>query len=214
MTTEPRRRGEFDLIATFLEPLTGGDPRALGLTDDAAVVPQKTGCDTVVSTDTMVAGVHFLMTETPDIIARRLLRVNLSDIAAMGARPVGYFLNLTLSDSIGNDWLEKFASGLAADQALFGVTLLGGDTTRTPGQMTLTVTLFGEVASGSAVRRNTARPGDLVFVLPARWPMCPPVSSPISVISAKRPDVPPRSVPMRSRYRRVQGARWRKTASK
>ena len=164
MTTEPRRRGEFDLIATFLEPLTGGDPRALGLTDDAAVVPQKTGCDTVVSTDTMVAGVHFLMTETPDIIARRLLRVNLSDIAAMGARPVGYFLNLTLPDSIGNDWLEKFASGLAADQALFGVTLLGGDTTRTPGQLTLTVTLFGEVASGSAVRRNTARPGDLVFV--------------------------------------------------
>lgn len=158
------RRGEFDLIATLLEPLTGNDPRALGLTDDAAVIPQISGRDTVVSTDTMVAGVHFLTTEAPDIIARRLLRVNLSDLAAMAARPVGYFLNLTLPSSIGNDWLEAFASGLATDQDRFGVRVLGGDTTRTPGELTLSATVFGEVPSGAAVRRSTARPGDLVFV--------------------------------------------------
>ena len=83
------QRGEFELIARILAPLTGGDARALGLTDDAAVLSQKTGTDTVVSTDTLVAGVHFLMSENPDVIARRLLRVNLSDVAAMGAQPAG-----------------------------------------------------------------------------------------------------------------------------
>ena len=164
VTTEPGRRGEFDLIATLLAPLSGDDPRALGLTDDAAVMPQKSGIDTVVSTDTMVAGVHFLPSEAPDIIARRLLRVNLSDIAAMAAQPAGYFLNLTLPSTIGNDWLEIFASGLAADQEMFGIRLLGGDTTGTPGELTLSVTLFGEVPSGGAIRRSTARSGDVVFV--------------------------------------------------
>lgn len=164
VTAESGRRGEFDLIATFLAPLAGDDPRALGLSDDAAVIPQKSGLDTVVSTDTMVAGIHFLTTEAPDIIARRLLRVNLSDIAAMAAQPVGYFLNLTLPPTIGDDWLEAFASGLAADQDTFGIRLLGGDTARTPGELILSVTLFGEVPSGGAVRRSTAQPGDLVFV--------------------------------------------------
>jgi thiamine-monophosphate kinase len=164
VTAEAGRRGEFDLIATLLAPLAGDDPRALGLTDDAAVIPQKSGLDTVVSTDTMVAGIHFLITEVPDIIARRLLRVNLSDIAAMAAQPVGYFLNLTLPSSVGNDWLEAFASGLAADQDRFGIRVLGGDTTRTPGELTLSVTLFGEVPSGGAVRRSTAQPGEMVFV--------------------------------------------------
>jgi thiamine-monophosphate kinase len=158
------QRGEFELIARILAPLTGGDARALGLTDDAAVLSQKTGTDTVVSTDTLVAGVHFLMSENPDVIARRLLRVNLSDVAAMGAQPAGYFLNLTLPAATENDWLERFASGLAQDQGEFGVTLLGGDTTHTTGPLTLSATMFGEVPSGAAVRRSTATPGDIVFV--------------------------------------------------
>ncbi len=164
MTPDPAQRGEFDLIAELFAPLTVGDDRALGLLDDAAVIPQKTGNETVVSTDTLVAGVHFLMTEPAEIIARRLLRVNLSDIAAMGARPSAYFLNLSLPSDIGSDWLVKFVSGLAADQQQFGFNLLGGDTTRTPGPLTLSVTIFGEVPAGRAIRRSSARAGDLIFV--------------------------------------------------
>lgn len=164
MTGDPPRRGEFELIAALLAPLAGSDARALGLVDDAALLPQKSGLDTVVTTDTLVAGVHFLNTEPPEIIARKLLRVNLSDIAAMAALPVGYFLNLTLSPEIEDRWLKAFAAGLAADQNFFGITLFGGDTTRTPGPLTLTATLIGEAPSSRSVRRSTARDGDLVFV--------------------------------------------------
>jgi len=164
VTSDPAQRGEFDLIAKLFAPLTGGDDRALGLLDDAAVIPQKAGIDTVVSTDTLVAGVHFLMIESADVIARRLLRVNLSDIAAMGATPSAYFLNLSLPSDIGNDWLVKFASGLAADQQKFSLNLLGGDTTRTPGPLALSVTIFGEAPAGHAVRRSTAQVGDRIFV--------------------------------------------------
>lgn len=164
VTTESGRRSEFELIANVLAPLADGDERALGLTDDAAILPQESGLDTVVSTDTLVAGVHFLMNEAPDIIARRLLRVNLSDIAAMAARPVGYFLNLTLPSEIDDEWIQQFAHGLAADQNIFGISLFGGDTTRTPGELTLSVTMFGEIPSGASVRRSTARAGDRVFV--------------------------------------------------
>ena len=164
MTPDPAQRGEFDLIAELFAPLTDGDDRALGLLDDAAVIPQKTGIETVVSTDTLVAGVHFLMIEAADIIARRLLRVNLSDIAAMGAKPSGYFLNLSLPADIGNDWLAEFVSGLAADQQQFGFSLLGGDTTRTPGPLVLSVNMFGEVPAGQAIRRSSAKANDLIFV--------------------------------------------------
>ena len=159
-----RRRGEFDLIAGVFAPLTDGDPRALSLTDDAAVLPQVEGMETVVTTDTMVAGVHFLENEPPATIARRLLRVNLSDIAAMAAEPVGYFLNLTLSDVIDDRWLDAFGAGLKADQEQFGLNLLGGDTTRTPGPLTLSITLIGEAPLGTAVRRSGARAGDIVMV--------------------------------------------------
>lgn len=164
MTPDPAQRGEFDLIASLLAPLTGGDDRALNLSDDAAVIPSKTGVDTVVSTDTLVADVHFLLGEPADVIARRLLRVNLSDMAAMGAEPSAYFLNLILPTQISDDWLEKFVAGLQTDQQEFGMHLLGGDTTRTPGSLTLSVTIFGEVPTGCAVRRSTARQGDLIFV--------------------------------------------------
>lgn len=158
------RRGEFDLIANVLSPLTNGDERALDLRDDAAVIPPEPGIDTVVSTDTLVAGVHFLPTEPADVIARRLLRVNLSDIAAMGAEPFAYFLNLTLPSDVADDWLVGFAAGLQADQESFGLQLLGGDTTGTPGPLVLSLTIFGRTPSGDAVRRSTALPGDLVFV--------------------------------------------------
>lgn len=164
MTAEAGRRGEFDMIASILAPLAAGDARALGLTDDAAILPQRAGVDTVVSTDTLVSGIHFLELEAPGVIARRLLRVNLSDIAAMGATPAGYFLNLTLPPAIGDIWIEDFANGLAADQDAFGISLWGGDTTRTTGSLTLSATLHGEVPAGTAVRRSTAKDGDRIFV--------------------------------------------------
>lgn len=164
MPPDPPRRGEFSLIAELLAPLSAGDPRSVGLTDDAAILPPRPGFDTVVTTDTMVEGVHFLADEAAAAIARRLLRVNLSDVAAMGAEPFAYFLNLTLSDRPDDRWLEEFVSGLRDDQKRYGVVLLGGDTTRTPGVLTLSITALGSVPSGEAVKRGGARPGDVVMV--------------------------------------------------
>ena len=110
----------------------------------------------------MVEGVHFPGDGPPGLIARRLLRSNLSDLAAMAARPEGYLLNLALPGRIGDPWLEGFAAGLAADQNEFGLSLFGGDTVATPGALTLTVTAFGSATA--PVRRSGARPGERVFV--------------------------------------------------
>ena len=155
------RSGEFELIRRFLAPLATA-AGAGGLEDDAALLDAPEGQMLAVTTDTMVEGVHFPPDGPPDLIARRLLRSNLSDLAAMAARPEGYLLNLALPERIDDPWLESFAAGLAADQEEFGLSLFGGDTVGTPGALTLTVTAFG--AAASPVRRSGARPGDLVFV--------------------------------------------------
>jgi thiamine-monophosphate kinase len=159
-----RRLGEFELIAALLAPLSREAPGAFGLTDDAAVITPPAGHDMVVTKDMMVSGVHFLPDDPPDLIARKLLRVNLSDLAAMGVSPYGYALGLSLPAGIGDDWLTAFAAGLAADQQAFGVVLLGGDTTLTPGPLTLSLTAFGFTPHGRLLRRVGARPGDGVFV--------------------------------------------------
>lgn len=159
-----RRRGEFALVAELLAPLGRGDPRALGFADDAAVLPPEAGRDLVVATDTAVAGVHHPEGEAGGVAARRLLRANLSDLAAMGASPDGYFLNLSLPDEVGDGWLEAFADGLRRDQERFGATLLGGDTTRTPGPLTATITVVGTVPAGGALTRAGAAPGDVAMV--------------------------------------------------
>ena len=156
------RSGEFELIRRFLAPLATA-AGAGGLEDDGALLDAPEGQRRLaVTTDTMVEGVHFPPDGPPGLIARRLLRSNLSDLAAMAARPEGYLLNLALSARIDDPWLEAFAAGLAADQEEFGISLLGGDTVGTPGALTLTVTAFGSAAS--PVRRSGAAPGDLVFV--------------------------------------------------
>ena len=155
------RSGEFELIRRFLAPLATA-AGAGGLEDDAALLDAPEGQMLAVTTDTMVEGVHFPQDGPPDLIARRLLRSNLSDLAAMAARPEGYLLSLALPERIDDPWLESFAAGLAADQESFGLSLFGGDTVGTPGALTLTVTAFGSAAS--PVRRSGARPGDLVFV--------------------------------------------------
>jgi thiamine-monophosphate kinase len=162
--TEPPPLGEFGRIARLLRPLASGFPGAFDLTDDAAVFAPAPGRDLVVTTDAMVEGVHYLGDDPPEDIAAKLLRVNLSDLAAMGADPLAYTLTLALPKSIGDGWLERFAAGLAADQAQFGIALMGGDSVSVAGPAMLSVTAIGTVPRGRAVRRAGARVGDLVAV--------------------------------------------------
>jgi thiamine-monophosphate kinase len=157
------RPDEFDWIAS-LRGLTRGDPRALNLGDDAAVLPGRPGHDMVISTDAMVEGVHFLKHENPTLIAKRLLRTSLSDLAAKAARPFGYFL--TTAWPASRDWRfrQAFARGLEADGDEFGVSLLGGDTVSTEGPLTVSATVLGWSPSGRTVLRSGARDGDAAIV--------------------------------------------------
>ena len=153
---------EFALIEKYFRPLAG--PAGLALADDAAILPAIPGHEWVVSADAMIGGVHFLPDDPPDLIARKLLRVNLSDLAAMAAKPFGYLLTLAAPKATPDPWFAAFAAGLAEDQARFGLSLLGGDTTSTPGPLALSLTIFGAVASGQALRRAGAQAGDEVWV--------------------------------------------------
>jgi thiamine-monophosphate kinase len=153
--------GEDSLIARYFKPLAT-DPGAFHLTDDAAVL-KALGDDIVVTTDAIVEGVHFLSDDPPDTIARKALRVNLSDLAAKGATPAGFVLTLALR-SADDAWLTPFARGLGEDAGLFGCPLLGGDTVSTPGPLMISVTAFGRVPPGRMVHRSGAKPGDRVVV--------------------------------------------------
>jgi thiamine-monophosphate kinase len=153
--------GEDSLIARYFRPLAT-DPGAFGLGDDAAVL-SALGDDIVVTTDAIVEGVHFLSADPPDTIARKALRVNLSDLAAKGTTPAGFVLTLALS-STEDAWLAPFARGLGEDISLFGCPLLGGDTVSTPGPRMISITAFGRIPVGKTVHRSGARPGDRVMV--------------------------------------------------
>jgi thiamine-monophosphate kinase len=153
---------EFALIDRHFRPLAG--PGALGLSDDAAVFAPPPGRELVIAADAMVAGVHFLPDDKPDLIARKLLRTNLSDLAAMAATPLGYLLTVSVPRDTPDAWFSGFAAGLAQDQAEFTLSLLGGDTTSTAGPVSLSLTILGTVAPGCALRRIGARPGDEVWV--------------------------------------------------
>jgi thiamine-monophosphate kinase len=155
---------EFSEIAALFRPLTGGAAGAFDLLDDAAVVPQRAGHDLVVTKDAMVEGVHFPAGEAPDLVARKLLRVNLSDLAAKAAEPFGCFLAVAWPQAYGPEERAAFAKGLGQDLAAYGVALLGGDTVRTPGPFTASLTALGWVPEGAIVRRAGARPGDVVAV--------------------------------------------------
>lgn len=154
---------EFETIEKLLAPLAHPE-WARGLRDDVAVLPVRPGQDLVLTKDAIVEGVHFLATDPLDSVAQKLLRVNLSDLAAKGAEPFGYLLACHWSGRCGWPEREAFAAGLARDQAEFGIHLLGGDTVVTPGPASFSVTMLGWVAKGRAVGRGGARPGDLVFV--------------------------------------------------
>jgi thiamine-monophosphate kinase len=153
--------GEDSLIARYFRPLAT-DPGAFGLGDDVAVL-NALGDDIVITTDAIVEGVHFLSTDPPDTIARKALRVNLSDLAAKGATPAGFVLTLALS-SADDAWLAPFARGLGEDIDLFDCPLLGGDTVSTPGPRMISITAFGRIAVGKTVHRSGAKPGDRVMV--------------------------------------------------
>jgi thiamine-monophosphate kinase len=155
--------GEDRLIARFFKPLAT-HPGALGLTDDAAFIAPPPGEDLVLKTDAIVGGVHFMPDDPPGQLARKALRVNLSDLAAKGAKPLGFLLSLILPHDVSEGWLASFAGGLEADAKAFGCPLFGGDTDRTPGPLTISIAMFGAVPTGSMVRRAGARPGDLIAV--------------------------------------------------
>jgi thiamine-monophosphate kinase len=154
--------GEFERIRRFFAPLAG--PGGLGLLDDAALVEVGPERQLVVTADAIVAGVHYLPDDPAELVARKLLRVNLSDLAAMGARPLHYILTTALPAELGPEWLARFARGLDEDQRRFGVDLLGGDSVSTPGPAVLSLTAIGEVTAGKEVRRSGAKLGDLIWV--------------------------------------------------
>ena len=156
--------GEFQRISAYFAPLAAGAPGALGLTDDAAVFALDPGMELVTTVDTIVEGVHFIGDETPADIARKASRTNLSDLASMGARPLGYFLSLSVPKRVDDTWIADFCAGLAADQEIFGWSLMGGDSTSTPGPVSISITAMGQVPAGQALRRSGAKVGDAIFV--------------------------------------------------
>lgn len=152
---------EDSLIARYFKPLAT-DPGAFALVDDAAVL-SSSGEDIVVTTDAVVEGVHYLATDPPDTIARKALRVNLSDLAAKGAAPAGFVLTLAVR-SKEDAWLRPFADALGEDAKTFACPLLGGDTVSTPGPQMISITAFGRVSKGRMIGRTGARPGDVILV--------------------------------------------------
>ena len=153
---------EFSRIARYFAPLAG--PEGRGLKDDAAVLAPRPGFELVLTVDQMLEGVHFLPHDPAGLVARKLLRRNLSDLAAMGAVPLGYLLTTALPRQVEEAWLAAFAEGLRQDQELFGFALFGGDSSSSLGPISLSATFIGEVAAGAALGRAGARAGDEIWV--------------------------------------------------
>jgi thiamine-monophosphate kinase len=161
--TKPRP-GEFELIARYFRPLAAEAKGAFALTDDAAAFSVRPGEEVVITCDAIAEGVHFFPDDPPDSIAAKALRVNLSDLAAKGARPLAYLMALALPSDWTEGWLRKFAAGLAADGQKYGVALVGGDTIRASGGLTVAITAYGVLPKGQMVHRSGAKPGDAIFI--------------------------------------------------
>ena len=157
-------RGEEGLIQEFLAPLAAGYPGAFGLKDDCAAFSPTAGHDLIVKTDPVAAGVHFFADDAPEDIAWKALAVNVSDLAAKAAIPRAYLMALSFPEAPARDWMQRFAQGLGEAQAQFGMHLIGGDTDRRPGPLTISITVFGEVPAGQMLRRGTAKPGDALYM--------------------------------------------------
>ena len=154
---------EFSFIKNLLSPLTFGNGEALGLNDDAAIIPNKEGCELVITKDAMAEGTHFFKGDDPYILAKKILRVNISDLAAKGATPYCCFLALTLPNNTDNIWLEKFSEGLKEDLSRFNCFLAGGDTTSHNGRLVISLTTLGHIAAGKAILRSGAKENDLIY---------------------------------------------------
>jgi thiamine-monophosphate kinase len=163
MAIDEQLHGE-EAIIRYLAPLARCAPGAFGLEDDCALIAPKPGTELVLKTDPVAEGVHFLADDAPEDIAWKALAVNVSDLAAKAARPLGYLMALSFPDAPTADWLARFAAGLQAAQDSFACHLLGGDTDRRPGPLTITISIIGEVEVGRMVRRGTARSGETLFV--------------------------------------------------
>ena len=153
---------EFDYIEKYFQPLTSDE--AGSLKDDAAIFKQKSDYDLIISTDTLVEGIHFFGHENPKDIAKKCLRVNLSDMAAMGAKPIFYNLSITVPKNKASNFIPKFAQGLCEDQLLYGLNLIGGDLTSSLQHINITITIFGETLSKKSISRNGAKIGDQLYV--------------------------------------------------
>lgn len=161
--SHPPESPEQALIQDIFAPLTRGGDGTAGLRDDACWLGTETSDGLVVTKDMIVAGVHFMADERADRVARKALRVNLSDLAAKGAAPAGYLVGLAVHKAGDRDWLERFAAGLQRDQDEYGCFLLGGDTVSTPGPLTVSITAFGTIGHGRMVRRDGGRAGDIIY---------------------------------------------------
>lgn len=155
---------EFELIRQYFAPLSQGFDGSLGLHDDAAILPTLPGKDLVVTKDALSQGIHFFGTEPAHLLAQKALRVNLSDLAAMGAQPLAYFLAIMLPPHTDHSWVADFARGLAEDQQQYGIFLAGGDTIATRDMLSFSITAIGSVPRGQALRRSRAKPGDTVYM--------------------------------------------------
>jgi thiamine-monophosphate kinase len=163
-TPDARIDGEESLIQGYLAPLAAGFPGAFGLRDDCALLTPEPGTELVLKTDPVAAGVHFFADDAPEDIAWKALAANVSDLAAKGAQPLAYLMALALPAAPTRDWMRRFADGLSQAQTAFGCHLIGGDTDRTTGPMTISITVVGSVPAGRMVRRATARAGDRLYV--------------------------------------------------
>ncbi|MCB2106684.1 MAG: thiamine-phosphate kinase [Rhodobacteraceae bacterium] len=155
---------EFEFIREMLAPLSIGAPGARGLGDDAATIVPRAGHELVVTADTVIGGVHFREEDAPGLVARKALRVNLSDLAAKGAVPIGFLMCLSIPRGTDKAWLRAFTTDLGDDINVYGLPLLGGDTVSTPGPLTISITALGEVPTGEMLTRSGAKPGDAICV--------------------------------------------------
>jgi thiamine-monophosphate kinase len=153
---------EFDIIARYFAPLAG--PGGLGLLDDAALLQPPVGHELVITTDAIVADVHFFADDPAETIGHKALAVNLSDLAAKGAEPLGFVTSLVLPKDCTEAWIADYAKGLGALAASSGCPLIGGDTVFSTGPLSISITAFGAVSKGKMVRRGNAAEGDILFV--------------------------------------------------
>ncbi len=160
----PNLVDEFDLIKRLFVPLTGGRPEALNLADDVALIAGPAGQQWAITKDAMVAGVHFFPDDPPELIARKLVRVNLSDLASKGAEPQFLLLATCFPQDVDAAWIDRFAGGLKTDCEEFTVAVIGGDTVATPGPLVLALTAVGRLPENTALLRSNARSGDHIWL--------------------------------------------------